>query len=66
MPRILIASCMQEVSSFNPLPSHYDDFRIEHPSQLNSHASFTTGGRACQKPAGRLQGWDTIRIIRLM
>jgi microcystin degradation protein MlrC len=30
MPRILIASCMQEVSSFNPLPSHYDDFRIEH------------------------------------
>ncbi|MEE2988987.1 MAG: M81 family metallopeptidase [Planctomycetota bacterium] len=29
MPRILIASCMQEVSSFNPLPSHYDDFRIE-------------------------------------
>ena len=29
MPRILIASCMQEVSSFNPLPSHYGDFRIE-------------------------------------
>lgn len=30
MPRILIASCMQEVSSFNPVPSHYGDFRIEH------------------------------------
>ena len=28
--RILIAECMQEVSSFNPLPSHYDGFAIEH------------------------------------
>ena len=28
--RILIAECMQEVSSFNPLPSHYEDFAIEH------------------------------------
>ena len=28
MPRILLAECKQEVSSFNPAPSHYDDFRI--------------------------------------
>ena len=26
--RILIAECKQEVSSFNPVPSHYDDFRL--------------------------------------
>jgi microcystin degradation protein MlrC len=28
LPRILIAECMQEVSSFNPLPSTLDDFTI--------------------------------------
>jgi microcystin degradation protein MlrC len=28
--RVLVAECMQEVSSFNPLPSHYGDFAIEH------------------------------------
>lgn len=27
--RILIAECMQEISSFNPLPSHYDAFTID-------------------------------------
>jgi microcystin degradation protein MlrC len=28
MPRILIAECRQEVSSFNPVASRYEDFRI--------------------------------------
>jgi microcystin degradation protein MlrC len=28
MYRVLIAECKQEVSSFNPVPSHYDDFTI--------------------------------------
>ena len=28
MPRILVAECKQEISSFNPVPSHYEDFRI--------------------------------------
>ena len=28
MPRILIAECKQEVSSFNPVPSHYEDFFV--------------------------------------
>ena len=28
MYRILIAECKQEVSSFNPVLSHYDDFEI--------------------------------------
>ena len=28
MPRILIAECKQEVSTFNPAPSQYNDFRV--------------------------------------
>ena len=28
MTRILIVECMQEISSFNPLPSGYDNFHI--------------------------------------
>jgi microcystin degradation protein MlrC len=34
MPRILIAECMQEISSFNPLPSQYEDFHIERGDEL--------------------------------
>ena len=29
MPRILIIECMQEISSFNPVPSGYDSFHVE-------------------------------------
>lgn len=28
MPRIIVAECKQEVSSFNPVASHYEDFAI--------------------------------------
>ena len=34
MPRILVVQCMQEISSFNPLQSGYDNFRIEHGEAL--------------------------------
>lgn len=34
MKRILIADCKQEISSFNPLPSHYEDFLIHHGDGL--------------------------------
>lgn len=34
MPRILVAECMQEVSSFNPLPSTLDDFAILQGGEL--------------------------------
>src|SRR5689334_5598743 len=30
MPRIMIAECKQEVSTFNPHLSHYDDFDISY------------------------------------
>lgn len=34
MPRIIVAECKQEVSTFNPVPSHYDDFRVLRGSAL--------------------------------
>ncbi|MSR81380.1 MAG: M81 family peptidase [Candidatus Latescibacteria bacterium] len=38
MPRIAVAECKQEVSSFNPVPSRYDDFRLlRGPALLEYH-----------------------------
>lgn len=37
MPRILLAECKQEVSSFNPAPSHYADFRRLRGAALLEH-----------------------------
>ena len=38
MDRVIIAECKQEVSTFNPVPSQYDDFRIVRgPDMLNFH-----------------------------
>lgn len=34
MPRILIAECKQEVSTFNPVRSHYDDFLIARAEEI--------------------------------
>src|SRR5690606_720755 len=34
MPRILIAECKQEVSTFNPQLSCYDDFAVRHGDEL--------------------------------
>ncbi|MHA1564255.1 MAG: M81 family metallopeptidase [Alphaproteobacteria bacterium] len=42
MPRILIAECMQEISSFNPLPSEYANFELEHGEQLFVHRGLNT------------------------
>src|SRR5260221_755382 len=38
MPKILIAECKQEIASFNPVLSHYQDFQISyHDSLLQYH-----------------------------
>ncbi len=37
MHRILIAECKQEVSSFNPMPSRYEEFHIHHGQPLLDH-----------------------------
>lgn len=46
MSRIIIAECKQEVSSFNPVPSHYEDFRVVCGSELLDHH------RACREEVG--------------
>ena len=40
--RILIAECMQEISSFNPLQSQYEDFRIETGEALLTRRGLNT------------------------
>jgi microcystin degradation protein MlrC len=42
-PRILVAECMQEISSFNPLPSGYENFHIERGAQMLGHQGLNTG-----------------------
>ena len=42
MPRILIVECMQEISSFNPLPSAYENFHIERGEELLAQRGLNT------------------------
>ncbi|MEP6970392.1 MAG: M81 family metallopeptidase [Betaproteobacteria bacterium] len=42
-PRILVAECMQEISSFNPLQSEYSNFHIERGPQMLAQKGFNTG-----------------------
>lgn len=39
---VLLAECMQEISSFNPLPSQYEDFAIEQGEELFAHRQANT------------------------
>ncbi|MEO8306284.1 MAG: M81 family metallopeptidase [Betaproteobacteria bacterium] len=41
-PRILVAECMQEISSFNPLPSGYENFRVERGDEMLVHQGLNT------------------------
>jgi hypothetical protein len=45
--RILIAECMQEISSFNPLPSHYENFSISTRQRIAEPARPEHLGRRC-------------------
>lgn len=42
MPRILLVECMQEVSSFNPLPSGYESFHIDRGEDLLAQRGLNT------------------------
>ena len=42
MIRVLIVECMQEISSFNPLPSSYEDYRIKHGDALLEQRGLNT------------------------
>ncbi len=41
-PRILIVECMQEISSFNPVPSHYENFHIDRGDEMRSQEGLNT------------------------
>lgn len=40
--RILVVECMQEISSFNPLPSGYENFRVERGDEMLDHRGRNT------------------------
>lgn len=61
MPRILIAECKQEVSTFNPAPSCYEDFRVVHgPAMLSLHRG---GG---QEVSGALSVFDADHRVTVL
>ena len=54
MRRLLIVECMQEISSFNPLPSQYENFHIERGEELYAQRGLNTSiGGALECVRGR-------------
>ena len=61
MPRIIIAECKQEVSSFNPAASCYDDFRVARGTDLlDAHRG------AGEEVGGALSVFEADRDISLV
>ena len=61
MPRVLIPECKQEVSSFNPTRSRYDDFRIlRGPKLFDYHRSVR------EETGGALAAFDADPTIELV
>lgn len=61
MPRILIAECKQEVSSFNPVPSRFEDFRVVRGAALLDH--HRGGG---EEVGGALSVFDADQRVQLV
>ena len=59
--RILIAECKQEVSTFNPVPSHYSDFYISYGDDI---LEVHRGGMA--EAAGALSVFDALPDVTLV
>ncbi len=61
MTRILVAECKQEVSSFNPVPSRYEDFRVVRGQDLLVHH------RSCREEVGgALSVFDADHSVELV
>lgn len=61
MTKILIAECKQEVATFNPQPSGYDDFTIRHQDEfLRYHRSIR------YEVAGALQVFDRVPGLEII
>lgn len=61
MPRILIAECKQEVSTFNPSPSRYEDFRIVRGAQM---VDYHRGGG--EEVSGAISVFDTDPSVEIV
>lgn len=61
MLRILMAECKQEVSSFNPVPSRYEDFRVVRGTALLDH--HRGGG---EEVSGALSIFDADNSVQLV
>ena len=61
MPRIIVAECKQEVSSFNPVPSRFEDFRVVCGGALHDHHR---GVR--EEVGGALSVFDADRSVELL
>lgn len=61
MPRIVIAECKQEVSSFNPVPSRFEDFRaVRGRDLLDFHRS---GGEEMGGALRVFDGDDRVQVV---
>jgi microcystin degradation protein MlrC len=61
MPKILLAECKQEISSFNPVLSHYQDFEVSYGDDI---LRFHRGGHL--EVAGALSVFDAQPDIELI
>src|SRR5688572_23795605 len=61
MPRIVVAECKQEVSSFNPATSYFDDFRIAQGAALLEHHR-----RVREELGGALSVFDSDRRFEIV
>ena len=61
MPRIIVAECKQEVSSFNPVPSYYDDFLIRRGQKF-----FESHRQVRGEVGGALSVFDSVGNIELV
>ncbi len=61
-PRVLVVECMQEISSFNPLQSGYENFHIERGEEMLAQDGLNTGlGGAL--PVLRAAGYEIVLTI---
>ncbi|HJN08599.1 MAG TPA: M81 family metallopeptidase [Pirellulaceae bacterium] len=58
MPRVVVSECKQEVSTFNPVPSRYEDFRVARGS-----AVFEYHRTVCEEAGGALSVFDAAARI---
>ena len=66
MRKILVVDCEQEISSFNPLPSRYEDFTILRGRALfDAHADADTCIRGFRDVLGQREDLELVLVLRV-